>query len=106
MQGTFLRSLFTLQARTRNPFYLVLMVVFGVIPFVALAVLIVVEPLLLSVRLLLVVLALLPGGVALNFLFSILEMTGSLAPRKGIEPLRQNARVGRRKRPGGSKGRK
>ncbi len=30
MEGKFLRNLFTLRLRTRNPFYLVLMLVFGV----------------------------------------------------------------------------
>jgi len=33
MEGVFYRSLFTLKARTRNPFYLILMFIFGVIPF-------------------------------------------------------------------------
>ena len=38
MGGTFLRRLFTFKARTRNPVYLVLMFIFGVIPFLTLVV--------------------------------------------------------------------
>ncbi len=37
MGGVILRQLFTLQARTRNPIYLFLMFVFGVVPFFMLA---------------------------------------------------------------------
>lgn len=33
MEGQFFRNLFTLKFRTRNPFYLSLMFIFGVIPF-------------------------------------------------------------------------
>src|SRR5574338_934128 len=33
MEGTFYRNLFTLRLRTRNTFYLILMFVFGIIPF-------------------------------------------------------------------------
>lgn len=33
MEGTFYRNLFTLKLRTRNPFYLVLMFLFGLVPF-------------------------------------------------------------------------
>ena len=35
MEGLFYRKLYTLQLRTRNPFYLVLMFLFGLIPFLA-----------------------------------------------------------------------
>jgi len=41
MEGTFFRKLFTFQLRTRNPFYLSLMFLFGVIPFSILATLLV-----------------------------------------------------------------
>jgi hypothetical protein len=34
MLGIFLRNLFTLKLRTKNPFYLVLMLLFGFVPFV------------------------------------------------------------------------
>ncbi len=33
MEGVFIRNLFRLRVRTRNPFYLILMFVFGVVPF-------------------------------------------------------------------------
>jgi hypothetical protein len=35
MGGAFLRDIFALRARTRNPFYLGLMFIFGVVPFLA-----------------------------------------------------------------------
>lgn len=43
MEGLFIKNLFTLKLRTRNPFYLILMAVFGTIPFIILSGLTIIE---------------------------------------------------------------
>jgi hypothetical protein len=89
MEGTFIRNIFTLQARTRNPFYLFLMFVFGVIPLALLVALLIggisslslssfsLAPLLYFIAFILVT-----GAVTINFLLSVLEIFGVIASRK------------------------
>jgi hypothetical protein len=79
MQGTFLRNIFTLRARTRNPFYLALMFILGVVPFVATVALIIVgmpsfDRDYLAPILYLIVLLLVTGAVTINFVLSVLEI--------------------------------
>jgi hypothetical protein len=87
MEGSFLRKLFTFRLRTRDAFYLILMFIFGVVPFVVMlwttaAILIsdvleygdsgmLVMPLIFTV---------ITGILAVNFLLSILEITKIIPP--------------------------
>lgn len=82
MEGTFLRNVFTLRARTRNPFYLLLMFLFGVVPFgvsIALALGGLPRPdtSLLVPATYFAVFMLITGAVTINFLLSILELLGT-----------------------------
>jgi hypothetical protein len=85
MEGLFYRNVFTLRARTRNPFYLLLMFVLGVIPFVSIAVLLIggmvrFSELSLGTILYFVFFLLIAGALTINFLLSILEILGVLPP--------------------------
>jgi hypothetical protein len=91
MEGTFLRNLFTLRARTRNPFYLFFMFIFGVIPFSALTALVISEMSQLNqysvISLIYPILAMLvTGALTINFLLSILEIIGIIPSQKEVEP--------------------
>jgi hypothetical protein len=104
MEGTFLRNIFTLKARTRNPFYLILMFVFGVIPFLILAFLIISETIRgnLSILLSLIypaVFMVIAGAVTINFLLSILEIFGFIPSRKSIKSIQTKAQVREKKLP-------
>jgi len=83
MQGVFIRNLITLRARTRNPVYLTLMFIFGVLPFAALVWLLLfdmpVQPNLASWFYLIIVI-LLTGAITVNFVASILEIFGVVKP--------------------------
>ena len=88
MEGTFIRNVFTLKARTHNPFYLILMFVFGVIPFPILVLAISNVPadefgnIVFQVLFLLLFgfITLLTGAITVNFLLSILELTKIICP--------------------------
>lgn len=89
MEGTFLRNIFTLQARTRNPFYLFLMFVFGVMPLAILMVLMAggISSLNLGLFslgpiLYFIVFILVTGAVTINFVLSVLEIFGVTILRK------------------------
>ena len=102
MQGTFLRNIFTLRARTRNPFYLFLMFVFGVAPFLtSMAVMIsgmpAAEGFSLARIIYLIVFIFVTGAVTINFLLSILEILGIIPARKQME--KSQARTKKRKSP-------
>lgn len=88
MQGVFIRNLITLQARTRNPIYLVLMFVFGVLPFVALVWLLLFDmpgqPNLASLFYLIVVI-LITGAITVNFVASMLEIFGIVKLTESLE---------------------
>ena len=92
MGGTFLRDIFALRARTRNPFYLGLMFIFGVVPFLALVALTfggipTLNSFSLVQTIYLVLFILATGAVTINFLFSILEILGFIPSRKQVEVL-------------------
>ena len=102
MEGTFLRNMFTLKARTRNPFYLILMFVFGIIPFLILAFLIISETIRGNPSILLsliypAVIMVITGVVTINFLFSILEILGFMPSRKSIKSAQTKAQVREKK---------
>jgi len=87
MQGVFIRNLITLRARTRNPIYLTLMFIFGVLPFAALVWLLLfdmpVQPNLASWFYLIIVI-LLTGAITVNFVASILEIFGVVKPTSSL----------------------
>ena len=95
MEGTFYRNLFTLKLRTRDGFYLILMFVFGVIPFPFLLY-IMVNSVLDAIKdwqasnLILPPSILLFTGVsgflAANFILSLLEMAGILPSSRKDTP--------------------
>ncbi len=102
MEGTFLSNTFTLKLRTRNPFYLILMFVFGVIPFLILAFLIISEiitgnPSILLSLIYPAVIIVIAGVVTINFLLSIFEIFGFIPSRKSIKPIRTKAQVREKK---------
>ena len=83
MEGTFYRNIFTLRARTRNVFYLILMFVFGVIPFAVLlfaTVTTVIESLKsghasnLGLLIMPAIFTAITGAITINFILSILEI--------------------------------
>lgn len=87
MGGTLLRRLFTFRARTRKPVYLVLMFIFGVMPFLTLVVFTIgglprlnsdsFVPMIYLIFLLLIF-----GAVSINFLLSMLEILGVIPSQK------------------------
>ena len=87
--GTLFRRLFTFQARTRKPTYLLLMFLFGVIPFLTLIVLTIsglpgvntgsLVPIVYLSLLLLIL-----GAITVNFLLSILEILGVIPSQRAI----------------------
>src|SRR5687768_6782044 len=96
MGGTFLRRLFTFKARTRNPVYLVLMFIFGVIPFLTLVVFMIgglpglhIDSLVPMIYLIFLILIL--GAVSTNFLLSILEIFGVIPSQEARTPVRSKA---------------
>ncbi len=85
MEGLFLRNVFTLRARTRNPFYLLLMFILGVIPLAMTVVLIFGgmvgwSELSLGTILYFLFFLLIAGALTINFLLSVLEILGVLPP--------------------------
>ena len=104
MGGTFLRRLFTFKARTRNPVYLVLMFIFGVIPFLTLVVFTIgglpglnIDSLVPMIYLIFLILIL--GAVSINFLFSILEILGVIPAPRGVKSIRSKAQARKKKLP-------
>jgi hypothetical protein len=89
MEGTFYRNIFTLRARTRNIFYLVMMFIFGVIPFAFLlfAIIITVTDVLksgdastLGSLFMPVLFTAITGAITINFVLSILEIAKIIPP--------------------------
>jgi hypothetical protein len=95
MEGTFYRNIFTLRARTRNVFHLVLMFIFGPIPFVVLLFAIVLAligglksgdasgP---TALILPTIFAAITGAITINFVLSILERAKIIPPLYGSKP--------------------
>jgi hypothetical protein len=105
MGGTFFRDLFTLRLRTRNPFYLIMMFLFGVVPFLILVVLIfstvfgespIHWTLLVSPFLFLIV----TGVLAINFVLNILQMAGVISSPKTVKSAQQNNKKREKRSPG------
>lgn len=93
MQGTFLRRIFTLQARTRNPYYLVLMFIFGVLPFTVVLILMMsgspnLDASAIVPIIYLLLLIFVTGAVTINFVLSILEILKIIPPPKRPEKSR------------------
>jgi hypothetical protein len=98
MEGTFYRRLFTLKIRTRNPFYLTLMFLFGVIPFIGITFLVLstlvsgglpnngasIFPVL--------VFLVICGFLALNFLLSVAQVTGLIPAPHSLRPIQKIAK--------------
>jgi cytochrome c biogenesis protein CcdA len=104
MEGTFIRSIFTLRARTRNPFYLVLMFIFGVIPFFVLTAFLISAvgqpnqyPWIALIYLISGLL--ITGALALNFLLSMLELLGVVSSQKNKTPDRSHVQNYKKKLP-------
>jgi hypothetical protein len=104
MLGIFLRNLFTLRIRTRNLFYLVMMFVFGLVPFIALAALFLGNTLwsgpnawtgVVFLGLVLVV----SGYISLNFILSILEILGFIPPQRPVRQVHAEAHAPEHKQP-------
>ena len=96
MEGVLLRKALTGRARTRSPFYLALMFLFGVIPFAVIlalqvggAVDLLVTfkpsrwPLFVLELLIWILMLLVPGLIASSFVVSILEILGVIPPVRG-----------------------
>lgn len=106
MEGTFLRNIFTLRARTRNPFYLFLMFVFGVIPFLVFVVLITnglpgSSSFSLVPTIYFILFIFVTAAVTTNFLLSILEILGVVTPRKPVgkrQPKEQKKKLQKRRK--------
>lgn len=101
VSGVLLRDLFTLKARTRKPLYLALMLLGGVLPFLALVFLLIQEAirggLVISGGLLYVgVFLIISGAVTINFLLSILAIFADRRSQSEIH----------RKKPRGSRNRR
>jgi len=99
MGGTFLRGIFTLKAKTRNPFYLVLMFIFGVVPFPILTWLLFTNNFFQSsssfaALIYVLIAALVCGALALNFFLSLAEMTRFLKTQKSKHKKRRCRTVG------------
>jgi len=89
MEGTFYRKIFTFKLRTRNFFYLSLMFVFGVIPFIFFIYLLNVGlqdshksigNSILTVICFLILFIAIPGAITANFILSILEIAKIIPP--------------------------
>ncbi len=89
MEGTFYRNIFTLRARTRNVFYLILMFIFGVIPF-AILLLAIVTTVIDTLKsgyapnlvflLLPTIFTAITSAITINFVLSILEIAKIIPP--------------------------
>jgi hypothetical protein len=95
MEGTFYRNIFTLRARTRNIFYLILMFMFGVIPF-ALFLFIAITLILDTLKsgsaqylrdfAYLFIFTSITGAITINFILSVLEIAKIIPPLYGVTP--------------------
>ena len=102
MEGTFLRTIFTGRARTRKPFYLVLMFIFGVIPFIVALILVIgdlpkVDSNFIVPILYLLLLLFITGALTFNFIMSIFEILRIIPPHK--PPATQKTKVKKKNLP-------
>src|SRR5687767_4226455 len=102
--GTLIRRVLTFKARTRNPVYLALMFIFGVIPFLTLVVFAIgglpgmninsFVPILYIFFLLSIL-----GAVSINFLLSMLEILGIIPSQEARKPVRGNTKTRKKQMP-------
>ena len=92
MSGTLYRNLYTLRLRTRNPFHLALMFIFGVVPFLGSVALAVATFATSPSWLILIFPSLITIPLSINFILSILQIAGVIHPLKSIESIQQNAK--------------
>jgi hypothetical protein len=99
MEGVFLRNIFTLRARTRNPLLLIMMFVFGVVPFTLLLALLFLDFPQLDLYLIIfgTLLVLITGAITVNFLLSILEILKIIPYQK--RPEFSRAKIKKKKLP-------
>jgi hypothetical protein len=99
MQGTFFRNLYTFRLRTRNPFYLALMFIFGVVPFLGSIALALATFSVSATWLILILPSLITIPLSINFVLSLLQMMGVIPPLKSIKPIQENAKRKNKKLP-------
>ena len=98
MQGVFFRNLFTLRLRTRNLFYLILMFLFGAVPFLFLAIMIFGTIFTegsgrnLTFLLIPILFLMITGLLTLNFLLSILQIAGLIRSPHLLKAVQPGAR--------------
>jgi hypothetical protein len=102
--GTLLRRLFTFQARTRNPIYILLMFIFGVMPFLTIVVFLIgglpgLNMDSLGPMIYLVLVILITGTVTINFLLNILEILGVIPIQRVEKSVRLKAKRREKKLP-------
>ena len=85
MEGVFLRNIFTFRARTKNPLYLGMMFVLGVVPFTVFLALLLTDFPQLNLYLLFFgsLLVLVTGAITVNFVLSILEILKIIPHQNG-----------------------
>jgi TRAP-type C4-dicarboxylate transport system permease small subunit len=101
MGGTFFYNLFTLRLRSRNPFYLLLMFLFGVVPFSTLAVLIFStivseNPSSWSSLIFPFLALIITGALAISFVLSVLQIAGLISSPKSAKSSQQNVKKKRK----------
>lgn len=99
MGGVFLRQIFTLQARTRNPIYLFLMFIFGVVPFFVLVFWLISmigtaqwDPTNVLGWVYLIIGLAVTGALSINFFMSIFHILGLISSPKASESGEAKAR--------------
>lgn len=92
MEGTFYRNLYTFRLRTRNPFYLALMFLFGVVPFLGSIALALASFGTSPAWLILLVPTLITLPLSINFVLSILQIARIIPPLNPLRSVQQNAR--------------
>ena len=102
--GTLLHRLFTFQARTRNPIYILLMFIFGVMPFLTIVVFLIgglpgLNMDSLGPMIYLVLVILITGTVTINFLLNILEILGVIPIQRVEKSVRLKAERREKKLP-------
>jgi len=99
MEGTFYRNLYTLRLRTRNSFYLVLMFVFGVVPFSGSVALAIATFTTSASWLILILPSLITFPLTINFVLSILQIAGLIPAQKSIKSIQENIKKRNKKIP-------
>ena len=99
MEGVFYRNLFTLRLRTRKPFYLILMFLFGVLPFIGAIMLTWTVYNESRAWVILILPTLVTFPLTINFVLSILEIAGLIVPIKSKQSAQQARKEKKKKLP-------